>query len=521
MVAVLSHLSPIPKFPEYTGPYPVGTVDVEIPVTDISPSQHTSPPGSAIPTIALRIFYPCSPPKHSARPVRWIQSPQRSIVSSYGRFLGAGSVFSNAFAYLSALLYYTTIPAHRDAPLLIPENGTTQWPVTVFSHGLGGTRNSYSHFCGSLAAHGVVVVAPDHRDGSAPIAHIRATATTEASTVAYRHVSHAPSKQTYDARDEQLRVRLWELGLVHEALRKMHAGETLTNLAIHKGSTSAHANDANTLRIFRSALSVNESGSMTFAGHSFGAATAVQFVKSVYWSSRGVDASAIYDSSSASASLKSQISPSTPVILLDPWGLPMTSPATKALWSKPLPCFASSNQAGGSGVLAILSEAFFKWQGNLNEIKRALSDPQSRNTNRPGAHIFYPSKSAHLSQSDFGLLFPNVTKYIAKAAEPVRTMTLNVRAALEVMRQVGIPVADTSRADMETAGDSADEADTKGDWKILSAEEGAVRGWIALSADDKAVDRSVDKHREKERLPKEMTEMAASGTGELGGVAAA
>lgn len=37
----------------------------------------------------------------------------------------------------------------------------------VFSHGLGGSRNSYCHLLGSLASHGVVVVAAEHRDGSA------------------------------------------------------------------------------------------------------------------------------------------------------------------------------------------------------------------------------------------------------------------------------------------------------------------------------------------------------------------
>jgi len=34
---------------------------------------------------------------------------------------------------------------------------------------------------------------------------------------------------------------------------------------------------------------------------------------------------------------------------------------------------------------------------------------------------------------------------------------------------------------MELVGD---EDDTKGDWKILSNQEGAVRGWISLSSDD-------------------------------------
>jgi len=337
-----------------------------------------------------------------------------------------------------------------------------------------------------MASHGLVVIAPDHRDGSAPIAHIRATKDTEATTADYRSISHQPSKQTYAARDAQVRIRLWELSLVHEALQKLNSGdEAIHNLAIHKGETSKFANDANTLKMFHGRLAVTQPGSITFAGHSFGAATAVQLVKSVYYTNtRKIDTSAIFDpSASLTPSLASQITPSTPLVLLDPWGLPLTSPSLSALNALPLPCFSTRTSPGGSNVLAILSEAFFKWRGNLGDIQRALADPSSPSPSRPQSRIFYPVKSAHLSQSDFGLLFPNVTKYVAKADEPQRTMTLNVRAALQMLREAGIQgVADTSSEDREVVGDDDDQSGKKGDWKILSTDEGSVRGWVALSA---------------------------------------
>jgi len=510
MVALLSNLNPLPNFPAYTGPYTVGSVDVEIPVSELGPALKPSASDPQINTIAFRIFYPCAP-GGSKRPVRWIQSPQREIVNAYGRFLGAGSAMSSAMSYFSTFLYYTSIPVRRDAPLLTPRDATTQWPVTVFSRGLGSTRNTYSHFCGSLASHGVVVMALDHRDGSGPISFVRATNNTEKTEIDYRRIPHQPNKETYAARDEQIRIRLWELGMVHEALQKMNSGEAVENLAIHRGAKSKYANDANNLKMFKNSLAVSKPGSITFAGHSMGGATVVQFVKAVFYSTRGVDVSRIFDESMFSSSLKSQITPSTPVILLDPWGLPLNSPANSVLNSKPLPCFSSSSAPGGSAVLAILSEAFFNWRGNLNEIQRALRDPLSSTTNRPSARIFYPVKSAHLSQSDFGLLFPNITKYVAKADEPVRTMTLNVRATLQVMREAGIKVANTSRADMEVVGD---EDVTKGDWKILSTEEGAVRGWISLSADDNGRPAGRNNVGEKHQLH---NEAKAAGEGELKG----
>jgi len=53
------------------------------------------------------------------------------------------------------------------ASLAPPPQGT-QFPLVVFSHGLAGTRNTYSQFCSAVASEGYVVVAVEHADGSGP-----------------------------------------------------------------------------------------------------------------------------------------------------------------------------------------------------------------------------------------------------------------------------------------------------------------------------------------------------------------
>lgn len=47
-------------------------------------------------------------------------------------------------------------------------SGVGKMPCVVFTHGMAGMSQSYSHYLGSIASHGVVVAAVEHRDGSGP-----------------------------------------------------------------------------------------------------------------------------------------------------------------------------------------------------------------------------------------------------------------------------------------------------------------------------------------------------------------
>lgn len=96
MPNLLSHLSPVPAFPEYTGKYQVGTVDVEIPVAEIpSPSPAPDP---NITTVHFRIFYPCEPPENVTKKTYWIPDPQREYLGAYARFLGARPSLADFFS---------------------------------------------------------------------------------------------------------------------------------------------------------------------------------------------------------------------------------------------------------------------------------------------------------------------------------------------------------------------------------------------------------------------------------------
>lgn len=367
----------------------------------------------------------------------------------------------------------------------------------MFSHGLGGSKNAYSHIAGSLSSHGIVVIAPDHRDSSAPISFIRNLDGTIGKTVGYRTIPHEYSTEAEDGRDGQLRIRLWELGLIHEALLKMDRGESLTNIAAqHEDSVQGD------LSMFASALDVYTPGRISWSGHSFGATTVVQFIKSVFHRDSTSSPSSYRPlfTPSEHSPISQQITPSSPISLLDLWCPPLRSTKTAWLWAKPLPCYSPSG-AGGSNLLAILSESFFKWRANL-ELTKAIMFPPPQDAHKPPSkkyaapHVFYCISSAHLSQSDFGLLSPWLTKKILKADGPIVTLSLNVRAILEMMRQTGIDLAAPSPSsphpepeeqDASRPSPNAVEFGTHplSDPQILSTDDddGSVTGWVALEAD--------------------------------------
>lgn len=527
--------NPVPSFPDTTGRFTVGTTDIELPVSSL-PKTVEPPANLSIPTVAYRLFYPCAPPNPSAPPSYWIQKPQRETVSAYARFLGASSSLASFFSWFPQLLYRTQLPAHRDAPLASPPLRTEKpsstpggrWPVLIFSHGLGGSRNAYSYICSSLASHGIVVVAVDHRDGSQAISYVRTPhfnggggATIE--KIPYRPIPHTDSPETFHARDEQLGIRIWEISMILESLVLLDNPGPRPPHDLH-----THKSDPNILHYFQDKLHVHVPGAVIFAGHSFGAATTVQLIKSAHF--HPTITTPLFKPTSAPSSsppkrpaILNQIKPYTPTILLDPWALPLTSASLATL---PLPCFTSSSSGsssnhhpGGHRTLAILSEAFFLWRPNFLTIKRLLAPPPPSpdSPRQKPILMFYPRHSAHLSQSDFGVVFPALTRYFARVEEPERTLRLNVWACVEMLRGCGVRVEGMSEEvlgmdveDVEEGGggDGANDGEEEEDFvlldrpgrqtdeavlrermgRILQGKEGAVRGWVPVDLADGEVE---------------------------------
>ncbi|KXX76545.1 putative phospholipase A2 [Madurella mycetomatis] len=497
MASFLSALNPVPSFPDYTGPYKVGTVDVEIPVSELVPPSPTPDGAEDLHTVQFRVFFPGVPEPRGKR-VTWVPAPQRLHVAAYAQFLGIGSTLASILSFLPRHLHWTTIPAIKNAALLPPPSDSprSRWPTMIFSHGLGGHRNAYSHLAGSLASYGVVVVCPEHRDSSAPLSLVRDPQNQDSFSVKntrrvvpYSRIPHAQTHEIWEARNKQLRIRLWELGIIFEAITAIDRGDGSLIKSNLNGNTPERA-----LSQFAGKLDVLDPGRVIFAGHSFGAVTMVQLLKSTYYRGHpSVKAmpSPLLTPTDTSAIAK-QITPDNPTILLDMWCFPLLSASTAPLYNLPLPCYTPSPSPSPiSRLLAIESAAFFKWSEHLHAKARILSPSPSAVTRRVSQdefdrrrlskpHFFYVDGSAHLSQGDFGVLFPSLTTGRLLGADrralSERVLRLNVRAQLQFLRENGVVVAGTAKADVmaDGLGVSGRGEGEAGEW--VERDEGILHG---------------------------------------------
>ncbi|KAF3206977.1 hypothetical protein TWF106_011471 [Orbilia oligospora] len=643
MASLLSRLNPVPYFPSYKGPYEVGTIDLEIPVSQFV-DEGLSPPCPShtdIPTIQFRIFYPAALRGEATgiQGANWVPSPRKEYVAAYCRFAGAGEFLANVLSYIPRHLYYIQIPAYANHNIL---GFPSKFPVVVFSHGLGGTRNTYSYVTASLAAHGCVVFCPEHRDGSAPATFIREpkrksglaellkntendepkievdgipqTPSSSGSDceegsagnssqdekekqqtdgsgeskdeknkkdktqmskgkgatrrrIDYISQAHEISPVTAAIRNKQLEIRLWELGVLYVAIQKLEQGwrgddidEDLYLTGVKKASDTHRL-----LKMFEGRLDITSPGSITWIGHSFGAATTTQFLKSCWYAplfkQNGDLKEPLYTPSEYLLQhlhpdgTIGKVSKAPGTVLLDTWCLPLLGDRTRVMWKLPIP----------GPTIGVFSQQFFKWKENLRGFRHvmnrqggvfesewfkeaqaeedqaptiaiptkteAMKDkvlPQTHKLRRtssldvtpqlptgfrqgdeaklnegestdtaiseleedaealslkrtqsrksqlsipgqPDRRFYYVAQSAHMSQSDFGILFPTSAKYLLGVDDSEAVLNLNVRAITEFLRESGKDIAGygEGQRDSEIFGDGVVQG-----WELVDLELG-------------------------------------------------
>lgn len=378
----------------------MGTLEVEI---SLPPDLHKSFGQNTVKTLLVRLFYPTTASSGS-RP-SWT-GPGNYTIQGYSTFLGVNPTLLRVASYLG--LKWTKIPAYTNAPLMTrpttADSSGTKWPCCIFSHGLGGTRNAYSQISGSIASGGLVVMSIEHRDNSAAIS-VQKYEDEKAQVIEYVSIKESNSS-TLRKRREQMAQRAYEVKLGVELFRAM---EDRSSASTKTFSPTYWSRLGEKLNKFQGHLDAG-SGRLIMAGHSMGAATAVHVCKD--------DGATQLPSSTKDYKLQSEF---RAAILLDPWMEVLVDSTSKPL-TQP--------------TLAVASEAFHNWSGNWNNVVQLMKGRSKLN------RLAWLTDSAHLSQSDFQLLFPTATKYAFKAKiSPDIAMDRNVRLVRDFLREaVGLIV---------------------------------------------------------------------------------
>lgn len=463
------------SLPTYTGPYPVGTMEIEVPAANPRVFSNISRDHRhllQLETVLVTLYYPVayheynlqSHDSHISREL-WLGRPRVGIAQGYAKFAGVGTWSLPLF--LPAM--FTKLPAYRNAPVAQywappvntktdgkrvkvlsgdrPEGASEEpvFPLILFSHGLGGTRTMYSSVCGEFASYGFVVCAVEHRDGSGPrtyINHAKSGVGSMSERETNGHVDHNtqekqkdydvmdyvfPKDNPYDTsphsdkgvdkelRKAQVELRMAELEEAYGVMQQINAGngQVIADRNLRrKGYKASSSQGLEGVQWDRWKGRIHLHH-VTACGHSFGAATVTEMLRH--------DDRFNYISQG---------------IIYDIWGAG-TTPAEKE----------APNHRIHAPLLAINSEAFTYWPSNFELVESLIKEAQSEPMPSP-AWLMTVRGTVHISQSDFSLLYPHVCALALKmVANPQRALDLNINASLEFLSHV-LPaeLAQVSRA---------------------------------------------------------------------------
>jgi len=281
------------RLPQYTGPHPVGAIDIESPCEEQQISTfklaETGQPAFQLDTVLFTLYYPATTKRTNSKSRHyWIPKPVSITGEGYLRFGGVNNFITNNIVTgaLWGLAGGITIPAKVDVPItettialetqddfniqMLPEthNGL---PVVVFSHGFASSRTDYTHYLGELASRGYVVAAIEHRDGSGPGSLVMKEGLQKiAFPIKESHIAPNPELDTASFKKAQLDFRQAEVQETIRVLREIHNGDG------EKVFETNSRKEGQSLKEWKGRLNMQE---VTIGGHSFGATLALQTLK--------------------------------------------------------------------------------------------------------------------------------------------------------------------------------------------------------------------------------------------------
>ncbi|GAC76901.1 phospholipase A2 [Moesziomyces antarcticus T-34] len=339
--------------------YAVSTVTLEIPlaapITQESASPYTYQDGGttkpviSADTILLTIYYPTEHANNSetGSKLDWLEAPKMRSIGGLLKYAGIPKYLALPILVPAYSVVSQKLPASVDQSLA-SNDSSADFPVAVFSHGMGGTRTAYSAYCTSLAGSGIIVAAVEHRDGSGAsttIYHPDAKdGKSSASPGFFKWLTGGSSANTENKIYVEMRRR--EVLAAFDVLSDIHTGKAAS---LVESCTRTQKEDVKT-RQTRSELLAAFAGKLRMddawlIGHSFGGATAIQ-------------------------ALRHTDCPFAQALVLDPW-------------VEPVPIDGEGVAPVSKPLYTINSEDFTQWKTHMDDVT-AISRASKASTGGKG-----------------------------------------------------------------------------------------------------------------------------------------
>ncbi|KAF2757322.1 PAF acetylhydrolase [Pseudovirgaria hyperparasitica] len=295
------------RLPAYTGPYDVGTVDIEVPVQErrnISETVYkdTGLPAFDFETVLFSLYYPAERGAKSKLPKHlWVPKPVSFIGEGYARVAHINNFITRPlFTFgLWALAGSIKIPALVDVPAVPINDSEEEFPVIVFSHGTASKRTDYTQYCGELASRGVVVAAIEHRDGSGPGSIVKSDdGEKRVYSFTQKDLLADPPMEDLQLKKEQLDFRQAEIEETITVLR------TISERNAPRITRLNERREGHNLKSLEGRLNLNQ---IVISGHSYGATGAMQAVKGAPSKKQPAIGAIMFDPGKSSGRLNSKI----------------------------------------------------------------------------------------------------------------------------------------------------------------------------------------------------------------------
>uniref|UniRef100_A0A0W0EZD9 1-alkyl-2-acetylglycerophosphocholine esterase n=1 Tax=Moniliophthora roreri TaxID=221103 RepID=A0A0W0EZD9_MONRR len=423
---------------------PVGsttfTARIPTPITSGSVQfQDNERRGLSLEEVAFTAYYPAEADiqsKSFVKGLHWVTRPLRTALEGYVRFSGASTWIAWSILLPIVYLYGRFIPAYLNAPLLNPNKAPTpqkQWPLVIFSHGLGGSHTA--QICTRLASSGRVVLAIEHRDGTATSCVTRSwDSEGKCSTRPILYIRESDATYGEDDKDalmplrrDQLVIRHYEIYTAFDYFSRFVRKQADPRLKV-EGDSGFKADSWTDNGDAELPVRLDD---VCLAGHSFGGCTTYS----------------ILSSNPPEGFLRIPI---THALIYDPWLEPLPLPGPVPLSSSgikadPAPLFSKSSSSGPEfslpKMLVINSESFTLWKDHFTRLEGVVQKWGSE------SKLLTLVRSKHPDFSDFPVLPLIQRKGPVKIMEIIEQLSLsflndklNQKLELEKTRKMEVEI---------------------------------------------------------------------------------